>query len=153
MRAHWGRRASARAGQTGDAEARRLWNEGLAFDVDTMLDYRELGLFGIVSLGVWMSRDRMATQVVTAAVLFTDLVGAPVVEAARLCASAEGGQVLLPELARMMIGRRGDYMFKDVGKLELKGLPARVAVCELLWEPLAAAAHCRTRHGRYWPLR
>ena len=37
-----------------------------------------------------------------------DYFGPPVVEAARLCAQANGGQVLVSYLTRMMVGRRGD---------------------------------------------
>ena len=68
-----------------------------------------------------------------------DWFGPPVVEAARLCAKANGGDVLLPELTRLMVGRRGDHTFAPVGELELKGLPEPVATCKLVWEPIAAA--------------
>ena len=68
-----------------------------------------------------------------------DWFGPPVVEAARLCAKASGGEVLLPELTRLMVGRRGDHTFELVGDLELKGLPEPVPTCRLLWEPLPAA--------------
>ncbi|OBB79226.1 hypothetical protein A5760_21070 [Mycobacterium colombiense] len=68
-----------------------------------------------------------------------DYFGPPVVEAARLCAKASPGQVLLTDLTRMMVGRRGDHSFCSVGELELKGLPKPVTACELAWEPLVAA--------------
>src|SRR5271166_5306013 len=44
-----------------------------------------------------------------------DVFGEPVVEAARLCALAEGGQILLATLARAMAGRRVDFSFQSVG--------------------------------------
>lgn len=68
-----------------------------------------------------------------------DYFGPPVVEAARLCAKAAGGQVLLAELTRLMVGRRGEHTFHPMGELQLKGLPEPVAACELVWEPLTAA--------------
>jgi class 3 adenylate cyclase/tetratricopeptide (TPR) repeat protein len=69
-----------------------------------------------------------------------DYFGAPVVEAARLCAAASGGQVLLTEVTRIMVGRRGDYRFEPIGDLELKGLPVPVATCELVWKPAPSMA-------------
>jgi class 3 adenylate cyclase len=68
-----------------------------------------------------------------------DYFGAPVVEAARLCATADAGQVLLSDVTRVMVGRRGDHIFAPVGELDLKGLPEPVAACELVWEGLPAA--------------
>jgi class 3 adenylate cyclase len=65
-----------------------------------------------------------------------DYFGPPVIEAARLCAKADGGQVLLTAVTRVMAGRRGDYGFSPIGQLDLKGLPEPVAACELVWEPL-----------------
>jgi class 3 adenylate cyclase len=66
-----------------------------------------------------------------------DVFGTPVVEAARLVSVAEGGQILATELVRMVAARRSGASFRDVGPLELKGLPEPVAVCEVAWEPLA----------------
>lgn len=69
-----------------------------------------------------------------------DYFGPPVVEASRLCAKATGGQVLLPELTRLMVGRRGDHEFRAVGEMELKGLPEPVEVCALAWAPYPATS-------------
>lgn len=68
-----------------------------------------------------------------------DVFGVPVVEAARLCAKANPGQVLLSNVTRVMVGRRGEHTFRSVGDLELKGLPEPVAACELLWASLESA--------------
>jgi class 3 adenylate cyclase/tetratricopeptide (TPR) repeat protein len=65
-----------------------------------------------------------------------DYFGRPVVEAARLCARAEGGQVLATELVRLLAGSRGGHDFGPLGEMELKGLDAPVAVCEVRWTPL-----------------
>jgi class 3 adenylate cyclase/tetratricopeptide (TPR) repeat protein len=86
----------------------------------------ELGVRIGVSLGDAMREDG-------------DYFGRAVVEAARLCALARGGQVLLADVIRVMVGRRGDHLFLPVGELELKGIPEPVAACELVWNPLPTA--------------
>lgn len=65
-----------------------------------------------------------------------DYFGDSVVEAARLCARAEGGQILAAEVTRHTAGRRAPYTFRPVGELELKGLPEPLATIEVGWEPL-----------------
>lgn len=66
-----------------------------------------------------------------------DYFGDPVVEAARLCAKAESGQVLVTDVVRAMAGRRGTHSFTSLGQLELKGLPDPIETLEVVWEPLA----------------
>jgi class 3 adenylate cyclase/tetratricopeptide (TPR) repeat protein len=66
-----------------------------------------------------------------------DYFGDSVVEAARLCALAEGGQILAAELTRHTAGRRAPHSFRPLGELELKGIPEPVATIEVGWEPLA----------------
>ena len=68
-----------------------------------------------------------------------DYFGEPVVEAARLCAAARGGQVLAADLVRLMVGRHATQTFVDVGPLALKGLPDPIDAVEVLWEPAEAA--------------
>lgn len=68
-----------------------------------------------------------------------DYYGDPVIEAARLCALAEGGQILAANAVRVMAGRRSPHPFVEVGERALKGLPEPVFVFELGWEPLGAA--------------
>src|ERR1051326_2374646 len=50
-----------------------------------------------------------------------DCFGAPLVEAARLEAAAEGGQILCSEFVRLMARGRGGHEFRAIGFLELKG--------------------------------
>ena len=64
-----------------------------------------------------------------------DCFGTPVIEAARLCAVARGGQILASEMVRWL-ARSGEETFTPVGSLELKGLPAPVPAVEVGWEPL-----------------
>jgi len=66
-----------------------------------------------------------------------DLHGTPVVEAARLCASAQGGEILCADLVRIVAGSRADQKYTPVGELALKGLPAPVATVRVEWEPRA----------------
>lgn len=68
-----------------------------------------------------------------------DYHGTPVVEAARLCTAAHGGQILLSEVVRLLVGARGGFDFNSVGPLELKGLPDPVLTSEIRWEQPAGA--------------
>ena len=68
-----------------------------------------------------------------------DFFGDPVIEAARLSAEADGGQILATELLRLTVGRHSSQGFASVGELNLKGLPAAVAAVEVLWEPAQEA--------------
>jgi class 3 adenylate cyclase/tetratricopeptide (TPR) repeat protein len=65
-----------------------------------------------------------------------DYFGEPVVEASRLCARADGGQILVADLVRALAGRRCPCTFTSVGPLALKGLPESVMALEVDWEPL-----------------
>ena len=69
-----------------------------------------------------------------------DYFGDPVVEAARLCARAEGGQILVADVVRATAGRRSAHRFISVGELQLKGLPEPVETLEVGWEPLTELA-------------
>jgi class 3 adenylate cyclase len=62
-----------------------------------------------------------------------DWFGTPVVEAARLCADADGGQILVSDLVRALAGSRRDVELTGLGERELKGLPEPIAVCEVAW--------------------
>jgi class 3 adenylate cyclase len=68
-----------------------------------------------------------------------DYFGDPVVEAARLCARCEAGEVLATDLVRAMAGRRNPHRCESVGDLELKGLPEPVATVQVCWEPVGEA--------------
>ena len=68
-----------------------------------------------------------------------DYFGMPAIEAARLCDKADSAGILVPELVKMMVGRRGDNDFRPVGALELKGIPEPIESFEVVWEPLGAA--------------
>ncbi len=69
-----------------------------------------------------------------------DYFGDPVIEAARLCARCEGGQILAADVVRAMAGRRSKHECVSVGLLELKGLPDPVDTVAVRWEPLGGNA-------------
>ncbi len=65
-----------------------------------------------------------------------DYFGEPVVEAARLCAHARGGQIVINHHVRHIGGARHAHSFRSLGGLELKGISHPVQAFELQWEPL-----------------
>jgi class 3 adenylate cyclase/pimeloyl-ACP methyl ester carboxylesterase len=66
-----------------------------------------------------------------------DYFGTPVVVAKRLCDRARGGQIVVSELVWRLAASRGDYTFRDLGPLRLKGIAQPVAAYEVVWEPAA----------------
>jgi class 3 adenylate cyclase len=68
----------------------------------------------------------------------SDYFGDPVIEAARLCAACEPGQILAADVVRLMAGRRSRLDYRSLGELPLKGLRDPVATVEVVWEPVAA---------------
>jgi class 3 adenylate cyclase/tetratricopeptide (TPR) repeat protein len=64
-----------------------------------------------------------------------DVHGTTVIEAARLCAAAAGGQILAADLVRVLVGSSHAAGFAPVGPLDLKGLAEPVVACSVRWEP------------------
>ncbi len=64
-----------------------------------------------------------------------DCFGTPVVEAARLEASAGGGEILCADSVRALAGARTTASFTSVGEVVLKGLPSPLAAWRVEWEP------------------
>jgi class 3 adenylate cyclase len=69
-----------------------------------------------------------------------DYFGTPVVEAARLCERAGGGQILARDLIAPLAGERGGHSFTALDALELKGLPEPVGTVEVGWKLDEAAS-------------
>lgn len=63
-----------------------------------------------------------------------DVFGTPVIEAARLCAAADGGQILASSVVVALGGGRGGHAVTPHGDLALKGLPQPVSTVEIGWE-------------------
>jgi class 3 adenylate cyclase/tetratricopeptide (TPR) repeat protein len=68
-----------------------------------------------------------------------DWFGTPVVEAARLCSAADGGQILISDIVRVLAGTRSAHEVAAVGPIEGKGLPGPISACEVRWTPLASS--------------
>lgn len=68
-----------------------------------------------------------------------DWFGTPVVEAARLCSAAAGGQILISDIVRVLAGTRSAHHVISVGPIEGKGLPAPITACSVEWVPLSTA--------------
>jgi class 3 adenylate cyclase/tetratricopeptide (TPR) repeat protein len=66
-----------------------------------------------------------------------DCFGLPVVEAQRLEASAEPSTIRCAEMVMLMARGRGGHEFVQLGELDLKGLGAPLAACEVRWSPIA----------------
>jgi class 3 adenylate cyclase/peroxiredoxin len=62
-----------------------------------------------------------------------DFFGTAVVIAKRLCDHAQGGQVLVSETVRSLVGSRGGFTFRPLGPTRLKGLAEPVAAYEVGW--------------------
>ncbi len=70
-----------------------------------------------------------------------DCFGTPVIEAARLCAAAAGGQAIASDIVRLLAGSGGGHAFTPLGPLSLKGLPDPVSAWEVAWQPLPVPSH------------
>jgi class 3 adenylate cyclase/tetratricopeptide (TPR) repeat protein len=79
---------------------------------------------------------RVALSMGECAVDAADYFGTPVVEAARLCAIAEGGQILTTDIVQALTRSRTDHPFAVLGPRDLKGLDTPVVVCEVQWDPI-----------------
>ena len=64
-----------------------------------------------------------------------DFHGIPVVEAARLEAAAAPDTILCSDIVRALAGSRVEVELRPIGTLELKGLAAPLAACEIDWQP------------------
>ena len=65
-----------------------------------------------------------------------DLHGMAANEAARLCAHAGRGEVLITDLVRAVAGSRNSLRLEKRGEVELKGLPGAVMVWNVEWDPV-----------------
>jgi class 3 adenylate cyclase/tetratricopeptide (TPR) repeat protein len=68
-----------------------------------------------------------------------DYFGEPVVESARLCTHAQGGQIVVNDLVHRVGGARDGHSFESLGGLQLKGISEPVQAFELLWESAPVA--------------
>ncbi len=64
----------------------------------------------------------------------TDYFGTTVVVARRLCDRAEGGQILCSDVVATLLGGRPGFVFSELGKLELKGMPTPVGALAVRYQ-------------------
>jgi class 3 adenylate cyclase/tetratricopeptide (TPR) repeat protein len=69
-----------------------------------------------------------------------DLFGEAVNAAARIAAKAKGGQILVSETVRGVMGRAKDIELVDRGRFRLKGFPERWRLFEVVWQDETATA-------------
>jgi class 3 adenylate cyclase len=63
-----------------------------------------------------------------------DYFGTTVVVARRLCDRAQAGQILCSHVIAALLGGRPGFVFSELGKLDLKGVPAPVGALEVRYE-------------------
>jgi class 3 adenylate cyclase/tetratricopeptide (TPR) repeat protein len=69
-----------------------------------------------------------------------DLFGSTVNAAARIAAKAGGGQILVSETVRALLGPAKEHRFVNRGRFRLKGFPERWRLFEAIWQEEAPAA-------------
>ena len=63
-----------------------------------------------------------------------DIFGMSVIMAARISALAQGGQVLVSQVAFALASSNRDFRFRPIGRVELRGIDGLHDVYEMLWE-------------------
>jgi class 3 adenylate cyclase len=63
-----------------------------------------------------------------------DYLGMPVNVAARMCKAAAGGQILVSDVVRGLVGSRGGFALRDLGEQVLSGIRSPIRVWELGWK-------------------
>jgi adenylate cyclase len=74
-----------------------------------------------------------------------DMFGTPVVEAARTCAFADAGEILVSDLVRAVAGSRAPCELVSRGAHEMKGLPAPVTLWSVPWVKCRRRPRCSLR--------
>lgn len=84
-------------------------------------------------------RVRIGISIGDALVDDGDYFGIPPIEATRLCARAEGGEILISDPVLAVLRDRKGHRFDSRGPLELKGMAEPVTAWILHWQPLPEA--------------
>ena len=90
-------------------------------------DNEQRGAEDRVGLRIGLSADEVSVE-------SDDFFGMPVVEASRLCGVARGGQILLTDVVRMLLGWGGLHEIEPLAPVQLKGIPQPVSVCQANWD-------------------
>ena len=62
-----------------------------------------------------------------------DLFGKSVILAARISAKAQGEQILICRLVHALVSASGEFVFREVGNFNLKGISDTHTLYEVLW--------------------
>lgn len=82
-----------------------------------------------VELGV-----RIGISIGEVAPVGDDWFGTAVVEAARLCAACDGGEIYVSDVLRLVAGTQSMHKLDEVGELDLKGLPDGLRTWKVDWD-------------------
>ena len=63
-----------------------------------------------------------------------DYFGTAVTLAARIADKAKGGQILVSEVVRTVVGSLAGVEFRDAGRRQLKGIKGRQRLYEVVWD-------------------
>jgi class 3 adenylate cyclase/DNA-binding NarL/FixJ family response regulator len=79
-------------------------------------------------------RVRMGLNTGEVTVTAEDVFGAPVNAAARIAAKAQGGEILISDIVRQLIGSTAGVDLRDRGRVRLRGFPERWRLHEVVWQ-------------------
>src|SRR5438067_3983034 len=84
-------------------------------------------------------RVRIGLNVGEVTLVDDDVFGAAVNAAARIAAKAIGGQILVSDVVRQLLGSASGLELRDRGRVRLRGFPERWRLYEVLWDEGRAA--------------
>lgn len=79
-------------------------------------------------------RVRMGLNTGEITVTADDVFGAPVNAAARIAAKAQGGEILISDVVRQLVGSTAGFELRDRGRVRLRGFPERWRLHEVVWQ-------------------
>ncbi|MGH9003798.1 MAG: AAA family ATPase, partial [Acidimicrobiia bacterium] len=77
-----------------------------------------------------------------------DHLGSAVLTAKRICDAAKGGQILASQTVAQLVGTRGGFSFRPVGRLKLKGLAESIPAVAVEWGRALTGHPPKDRRGR-----
>lgn len=84
-------------------------------------------------------RVRMGLNTGEITVTMDDVFGAPVNAAARIAAQAQGGEILISDVVRQLLGSHPGFGLRTRGRVRLRGFPERWRLHEVVWQDEPAA--------------
>lgn len=123
--------------RTGDGLLASFPSVTAAIAAGVVIQQRLAGRRRVAAVGTGI---RVGISVGDAAVADGDYFGIAPIEATRLCAKAESGEILVADPARAMVRASAGYRFEALAAVELKGLPEPVTAWRVGWDRLPAAA-------------